>query len=106
MMDNLSLLENIFYFNIGKHKSDNSYFTWESRHYHKSSFFQLKSTRNALEKDIFYCILKPDIKLVYYVYKDTDTVFTIGADPDVQSQLLEAIIEHIIEIFFDKSMTS
>ncbi|MFX1259241.1 MAG: hypothetical protein ACFFAN_15410, partial [Promethearchaeota archaeon] len=56
-------------------------------------------TRNAPMKNIFYCIPKADIKLVYYL--EDDAVFSIGSNSEIQSQLLEALLEHLIEKFYD-----
>jgi len=98
MLD-LDLFENIFFFNIGPYRGDDSYFEWKAKSYYKASFFDIRLTRNAPYKDIFYCVAKEDLKLVYIVKKET--VFTIGANPIVQSQLLEALIEYLINEFFE-----
>ncbi|TFG05722.1 MAG: hypothetical protein EU539_08945 [Promethearchaeota archaeon] len=62
-------------------------------------------TRSPPSEMIFYCIPKADIKIVYY--SQDDIVYTIGADPEVPSQLLEAILELLIIEFtemYDKSL--
>ncbi|MFX1409266.1 MAG: hypothetical protein ACFFA6_02860 [Promethearchaeota archaeon] len=99
MLTNFSLFKKILFFNIGRYNHDNdTFYEWKSNYFHKSSFFEVKLTRNAPERNIFYCITKSDIKLVYYA--QNDAVFTIGADPEIQSQLLEAILEYLIDKFF------
>lgn len=93
-------MNQIFFFNVGRYKSDSdSYLEWKSPQYQKSSFFDVKLTRNAPEQNIFYTITKIDLKIVYYVQEDV--VFSIGADSEVQTQLLEALVEHLIKLFFD-----
>ncbi|MFX1237559.1 MAG: hypothetical protein ACFFAS_14355 [Promethearchaeota archaeon] len=101
MVEDFNLLNHIFFVGIGRYQSNDSFFNWESLIYPKSSFFELKFTRNAPSKDTFYCLNKENVKLVYYVHGTTDTVFTIGARPIVQSQTLEALIEYLIGEFFD-----
>ncbi|MFX1315072.1 MAG: hypothetical protein ACFE9T_04360 [Promethearchaeota archaeon] len=99
MFINFSLFEKIFFFNVGRYNHDNdTFYEWKSNSYHKSNFFEVKLTRNAPERNIFYCITKSDIKLVYYA--QNNAVFTIGANPEIQSQLLEAILEYLINEFF------
>lgn len=64
-------------------------------------------TRNAPIKNIFYCLQKTDLKIVYTLKKEEEVVFSIGSDPEIQSQLLEAVLEYLIEKFFstfDKSI--
>ncbi len=105
-MSNLTLIDKILFLNIGPYQRDNeTYFQWMSNRYYKPSFFDVKLTRTTLFKDIFFCLIKKDLKLVYIV-KD-DVVFAIGAEADVQSPLLEALLEYLIEEFFftyDKSL--
>ncbi len=99
MFSKLNLLNQILYLNIGPYKQEDSYFHWQSKKYEKSSFFDLKLTRNAPESGIFYCHTRVDSKLVYYVAKDT--VFSINMELEVQSQLMEAILEYIANKFFE-----
>ncbi|MBN1802887.1 MAG: hypothetical protein JW891_15365 [Candidatus Lokiarchaeota archaeon] len=101
MVEDFNLKEHVFFFGIGRYQANDTFFNWESMKYPKSSYFELKLTRNAPAKNEFYCVNRDDVKLVYYVHGDTDAVFTIGARPIVQSQTLEALIEHLIEQFFD-----
>ncbi len=96
---NIDLFENTLFFNISSYKSDDSYFYWASENYHKSAYFQIKLIRNAPHKDIFCSIPNPDITIVYFIHKDT--IFTLGAQPTIQSQILEALLEYLIETFFD-----
>ncbi len=93
------LLNKVFFFNIGAHRDSDNFFYWTSENYHKNPYFQIKLIRNAPYKNIFYTIPNPDVTIVYYVYKHT--IFSIGADPKVQSQLLEAILEFLIKRFFE-----
>ncbi|MFX0071446.1 MAG: hypothetical protein ACFFAO_10190 [Candidatus Hermodarchaeota archaeon] len=105
MILNYNLLSQIYFFNIGKYQANDSYFNWTTNNYYKSNVFDIKMTRSPPAENIFYCIPKADIKLVYFL-KD-DVVYTIGSDPQIQSQLLEAILEHLIEEFadmYDKSL--
>jgi len=97
-MLNLNLLDQIYFFNIGKYQGNDTYFEWTNASHHKSSIFDVRMTRNPPVKNIFYSILKVDLKIVYYL-KDK-VVFSIGSNPEIQSQLLEAILEYLIEKFF------
>lgn len=100
MQISTSILEQVFFMNIGPYQRDNeTFFEWKSSNFYKNTMFEVRLTRNAPFKNIFYCISKSDIKLVYYV--KNETVFTIGAHPDVQSLLLEAVLEYLVDIFFD-----
>ncbi len=99
MFSKYNLLNQILYLNIGPYKQEDSYFHWQLKKYEKSSFFDLKITRNAPERGIFYCIPRIDSKLIFYVAKDT--VFSINVDPEIQSQLMEAILEYIAQKFFE-----
>lgn len=102
------LMKGVFFFNIGPYMYDSeTFFDWKSKSYLRASFFDIKLTRNAPYKKIFYCVVKEDLKLVYYA--EGDVVFTVGADPIIQSPLLEAIIEYLYGKFFemyDESMLS
>jgi len=97
-MHNLNLLDQIYFFNIGKYQANDTYFEWTNASHHKSSILDVRMTRNPPVKNIFYSILKVDLKIVYYL-KDK-VVFSIGSNPEIQSQLLEAILEYLIEKFF------
>ncbi len=96
---NLDIINQIYFFNIGRYQSNDSYFHWTSVSYHKSNVFDIRMTRNAPTEKNFYCIPKADIKLVYY--SNENVVFCIGSTPEIQSQLLEALLEYLIERFFD-----
>jgi hypothetical protein len=96
---NLNLPENVFFFHIGAHRDTDTYFYWTSENYHKNPYFQIKLIRNAPQKNIFYTLPNPDLTIVYIVHNNT--IFSIGANPEIQSQLLEAMLEHLIERFFD-----
>lgn len=99
MLIDFNLHEKILFFNIGRYKhAGDTFFEWKSENFQKASFFEVQLTRNAPERNIFYCITKGDIKIVYYV--KNETVFSIGTDLEVQSQLLDALLEYIIEKFF------
>lgn len=103
----LNLLNQIFFFNIGRFASTDTFFNWTNKSYHKTSIFDVRMTRNPSIKNIFYCLQKTDLKIVYTLKKEDEVVFSIGSDPEVQSQLLEAILEYLIEKFFstfDKSL--
>jgi len=103
----INLLEQIFFFNIGPANRDDTYFEWRNENFNKPTLFEIKFARRAPIKDLFFCISKVDEKIVYYHHSETDTVFSIGSRTEVQSQLLEALIEHLIENFFytfDKSL--
>ncbi|MGQ4875298.1 MAG: hypothetical protein ACP6IY_14635 [Promethearchaeia archaeon] len=99
MLLDIDLTKNIYFLNIGRYKHDDTFFEWKSDIYHKSPFFDIRMTRNAPLREIFFCINKSDIKMVYYVKKDT--VFTIGANPELQSILIETLLEYIITQFYD-----
>ena len=62
---------------------------------------EIKLARRAPINNMFYCITKGDIKIVYYLHQETETVFSIASKPEIQSQLLEALIEYFIFQFFD-----
>ena len=97
----------MYFFNIGRYQSDDTYYDWTNISHHKTSIFDVRMTRNPPIKNIFYCLQKTDLKIVYILKKEEDVVLSIGADPEVQSQLLEAVLEHLIEKFFstyDKSL--
>ncbi len=94
----LDLFKHIFFVNISRHYYDDTNFEWISPNFLRSTFFECKLTRNAPDKGIYYCISKSDIKLVYYV--KNDVVFTMGAHPDVQSLLMEILLEYLINVFF------
>lgn len=98
-MLNIDLIKKVYFFNISGLNNDDNYFQWTSKFYHKNPIFQIKLTRNPPHKEIFYTINNPDITIVYYAYKDT--VFSVGAHSELQSQLLEAIIEYLIDQFYD-----
>ncbi|TFG24267.1 MAG: hypothetical protein EU529_04635 [Promethearchaeota archaeon] len=97
-MLNLNLLDQIYFFNIGKYQTNDTYFEWNNASHHKSSILDVRMTRNPPVNNIFYSILKVDLKIVYFL-KDK-VVFSIGSNPEIQSQLLEAILEYLIEKFF------
>ena len=69
MSISMNLMEKNFFINIGRYKKDPSdtYFQWKSSLNVKIPFFTIQEARNAPEKRLFYCIIKDDIKLVYYV---------------------------------------
>ncbi|TXT59712.1 MAG: hypothetical protein BAJALOKI1v1_1380004 [Promethearchaeota archaeon] len=98
-LKDLNLLEKTLFFNIASYKSEDSFFYWASKNYHKTAYFQIKLIRNAPYKDIFSSIPNPDITIVYCIQKDT--IFAIGAQPLVQSQILEALLEYLMVQFFD-----
>ena len=97
-MLNLNLLDQIYFFNIGKYQANDTYFEWTNASHHKSSILDVRMTRNPPVNNIFYSILKVDLKIVYFL-KDK-VVFSIGSNPEIQSQLLEAILEYLMEKFF------
>jgi hypothetical protein len=102
MQVNSDLIDQVFFFNIGPfgHPAE-TYFEWRSKSYFKRTQFELNLTRHVQFKDIFFCITREDAKIVYIVSSKTDSVFTIAAQPQVQSSLLEAILEYLIEDFFE-----
>ncbi|MFO8019540.1 MAG: hypothetical protein R6U96_13015 [Promethearchaeia archaeon] len=90
------------FFNIGRYKEErDTFYEWKSKNFNKSISFIVHSTRSAPERDIFYTINKKDYKAVYYIPEDIDAVFTIGADPDIQSVILEALLEYLHNKFFE-----
>ena len=91
-------MEQIYFLNVGLYNKDDTYFQWKNENNLRSNFFEIQTARNSPEQLIFYCDNKENQKTVYYV-KD-DIVFCIGADPRVQSQLIEALLEHLIIHFF------
>ena len=93
-MSNLNLLDQIYFFNIGRYQANDTYFEWKSDAFESNTLLLTRMTRNPPVKNIFYSILKLDLKIVYYL-KDK-VVFSIGSNPEVQSQLLEAILEYLI----------
>ena len=99
MLVEMNLLEDIYFVNIGNYGTDEIFFHWNSNRYHKSNFFQIRLTKNTPEEDIFYCLPKSDIKIVYYA--KNETIFSIGAKPEIQSELLEAILEYLVYEFFE-----
>ena len=102
MQSNSDLIDQVFFFNIGPFgHSAETYFEWKSKNYFKRTQFELNLTRHVHFKDIFFCIAREDAKLVYIVSPETDTVFTLAAQPQVQSSLMEAILEYLIEQFFE-----
>ena len=71
MFNELNLYEKIFFLNIGRYKHDtDTFFEWKSNHFHKTSYFEVKLTRNAPETNIFYFLTKAEIKIVYFVKND------------------------------------
>ncbi len=98
MVIKYNLLEQIYFFNIGLYQKDDTFFQWNNKNNPRSNFFEIQMARNAPQDKIFYCEAKEDQKTVYYVEKNT--VFCIGADPIVQSQLIEALLEHLMVHFF------
>lgn len=96
---NLNLLDQIYFLNIGLYNGEDTYFDYKTPKYQKNEYFDIKMARNAPEKDIFYCINKIDVKLVYYIYKDT--VFVIGCNSEIQSLLIEALMEYLIKQFYE-----
>ncbi len=100
-MINFDLLTDIYFFNLGRYQSNDSFFNWTSKSFQKANIFDVKMTRNAAAatEGVFYTILKIDLKLVYYLKKDN--IFSIGASPEIQTQLLEAILEYLIKKFFE-----
>ena len=101
----LNLLNQIYFFNIGRYQATDNFFTWKNDSYHSNVLLQIQMIRNPPIKDIFYCLQKIDLKIVYTL-KD-DVVFSICSDTEIQSQLLEAILTYLIEQFFytfDKSL--
>ena len=98
MVLNYNLLEQIQFLNVGGYKQEDTYFQWKSKSYYSPNIFDIRMARNAPKEKMFYCYNKEDQKLVYYLEKDI--VFIIGADPIVQSQLIDALLEHLIIHFF------
>lgn len=97
-----NLQENIKFFNIGRYKEErDNFYEWKNSNFHRSTFFIVRSSRSASKRDIFYTINDSDLKVVYYVPEDYDVVFTIGASPNIQSVILEALVEHLYKEFFD-----
>lgn len=99
MLLSLNLFEKMYFVNIGRYRHDDTYFEWISKGYQKSTFFETRVTRNAPEQKVYYVIAKSDIKLVYFVVNDV--VFTMGAHADLQSLLMETLLEYMIKQFFE-----
>lgn len=106
MTINYKLIDDVYFVNIGSADRDDNFFKWKNIDYYKSTVLELKLIRSAPIKDIFYCITKPDVKIVYYIHNETHTVFSIGSKPEIPSHLLEALIEFFIKEFFDMYDTS
>lgn len=95
-----NLIDKIFFFDIGKHQSNDSFFNWISKIYDKPIILDVRPTRYSTStENIFYCIIKTNIKVVYI--KKENVVFSIGAHSDIQSQFMEAIVEYLINSFYD-----
>jgi hypothetical protein len=107
MQANSNLVNQIYFFNIGPvGRPAESFYEWKAKTYYKRTQFELNLTRHVQFNDIFFCIAREDAKLVYMVNSETDTVFTIAAEPQIQSSLLEAIVEYLIDKFFKTYDTS
>ena len=55
-MPNLNLLDQIYFFNIGKYQANDTYFEWTNASHHKSSILDVRMTRNPPVKNIFYSV--------------------------------------------------
>lgn len=92
----------VYFINVSKEQ--NNIFSWKSEFSTKHHIFDIKYTENAniKRKDLFFHINKGDIKIIYLKSSKNNLIFILGADVDIQFQILEALLEYLIEQFFKK----
>ncbi|MHA1437696.1 MAG: hypothetical protein ACTSPD_08960 [Promethearchaeota archaeon] len=90
----------LFFVNISK--ENNNIFSWKSKYSLKHHFFDINSVKNIgqLKKNIFLHLNKGDIKIVFT--KQHKLIFIIGADIQIQFQMLEAFLEYLMEKFIER----
>jgi len=74
-------------------------FEWKPPESFKSYILDLNIVKENTTKEIFFHLNKGNMKIVY-IRKGT-LLYTIGAEMDVQFQILEALLEHIDEKFHE-----
>ena len=73
---------------------------WKSPGSFKNYVLDMHTIRENNINDFFFHINKLGMKIVYI--KKQGIIFTIGAEDSVQYQLLEALLEYIIEKFYER----
>ncbi|KKK45290.1 hypothetical protein LCGC14_0707020 [marine sediment metagenome] len=79
------------FFNISK--EDFTLFEWKPERSFRRFDLDLNIVKQNPIKDIFFHRDKGNMKIVYI--RKGDLIYTVGSSPEVQFQLLEALIEHI-----------
>ncbi|MFX1394317.1 MAG: hypothetical protein ACFFAH_12190 [Promethearchaeota archaeon] len=74
-------------------------FEWKPPESFKSYILDLNIVKENTTKEIFFHLNKGNMKIVYI--REHKLLYTIGADMDVQFQILEALLERIDEKFHE-----
>ena len=78
---------------------DFTLFEWKPPKSFKSYILDLNIVKENTENDIFFHINKGNMKIVYI--RKNNLLYTIGAENEVQFQILEALIEYIDKRFHE-----
>ena len=84
--------------NLAK-QHDFSLFEWKPPESFKNYILDLNIVKENTENDIFFHINKGNMKIVYI--RKNNLLYTIGAENEVQFQILEALIEYIDKRFHE-----
>ena len=95
---NLSIQRDLKFINISNEKI--LLIEWKSPGSFKNYVLDMHTVRENKINDFFFHINKLGMKIVYI--RKQGIMFTIGAEDSVQYQLLEAILEYIIEKFYER----
>ncbi len=95
-ISNFSNLNNHLNF-INISSKNMSLFEWKPPSSFRSYILDVNLVKEYATDDIFFHIFKGNSKIVHI--KKGDLIYTIGANNDIQFQLLEAILEYIDEKF-------
>ena len=74
-------------------------FEWKPANSFKSYILDLNIVKENTANDIFFHINRGNMKIVYI--RKNDLLYTIGAESEVQFQILEALLEHIDKKFHE-----
>ena len=86
----------IYFINISKDQSN--IFTWKSKYSQRHHIFDVNTLQKVIKKPLVFIHLnKGDIKIV--CQKTNNIIFSIGADVEVQFQILESLLEYLIKEF-------
>ena len=95
MVDYTKILQNLEFINIST--DEFTIFEWKPPRSLKSFILDLNIVKQNPVSNIFFHIFRGNTKIVHIRLKDL--IYTIGSNPEIQYQLLEALIEQVSKIF-------